>query len=121
MDSFDRRILATLKDGASRDFGQILSEAGLSHNTLRLHLDGLEEQGLVVRRKRRHDGPGRPSFTYSLSMGVGQASSALADPYRGLVALSFERLQHLCRHEKGGYCKEVRGSCEPRNCPQIIK
>ena len=52
MDFFDRRILAVLKDGKPRKFNQILSEAGFSHETLRLHLNPLEEQGLVVKRKR---------------------------------------------------------------------
>jgi len=121
MDLFDRRILAVLKDGELREFRRLLSEVGLSHNTLRLHLSRLEEQGLVLKQKRPREGRGRPIFTYGLPKGVRRASSALADPYTELVVLSFERLQHLCRHEKGRFCKEIRGNCEPQNCPQIIK
>ena len=76
----------------------------------------------MARRKRPKRGPGRPGFSYSLAKGVdGRAVSALADLYKGLVVLSFDELQHICRHEKGGYCKEMRGSCVPQNCPQIIK
>ena len=122
MDPYDRRILAVLRDGKSRNFQRILSEAGFSPNTLRLHLAQLVEQGLVVRRKRPQQGPGRPQFTYSLPKGVdGRAVSALVDPYKGLVVLSFDKLQRICRHEKGRYCKEIRGRCAPQNCPQIIK
>ena len=77
---------------------------------------------LVVRRKRPQQGPGRPRFAYALPEGVdGRAVSALVDPYKGLVVLSFDELQRVCRHEKGGYCKEIRGVCAPRNCPKIIK
>jgi hypothetical protein len=55
-------------------------------------------------------------------MGVdGRAISALVDPYKGLMVLHFEKLQRICRHEKGRYCKEIRGRCAPQNCPQIIK
>ena len=122
MDLYDRRILAVLRNGKSRNFQQILSEVGFSYNTLRLHLAQLVEHGLVVRRKRPQQGPGRPQFAYALHKGVdGQAVSALVDPYKGLVVLSFANLQRICRHEKGGYCKEIRGRCAPRNCLQIIK
>lgn len=122
MDFFDRRILAVLKDGRPRNFQQILSEVGFSHNTLRPHLAQLVERGFVVRRKRPQEGPRRPQYTYSLPRGVdARAVSALVDPYKGLVVLPFERLHRLCRREKGGYCKEIRGRCAPQNCPQIVK
>ncbi len=122
MDLYDKRILAVLRDGKSRNFQQILSRVELSYNTLRLHLAQLVEHDLVVRRKRPQQGLGRPQFTYTLSKGVdGRAVSALVDPYKGLVVLSFDKLQRICRHEKGRYCKEIRGRCAPQNCPQIIK
>jgi len=110
-----------LRDGEPREFQRLLSEVGFSYNTLRLHLTRLEDQGLIEKQKRPREGRGRPTFTYGLPRSVRRASSALVDPHTDLVVLSFERLQRLCRHEKGRFCKEVRGSCEPRNCPQIIK
>ena len=114
--------MAVLRDGKPRNFQQILSEVGFSHNTLRLHLVQLVEQGLVVRRKRPQEVPGRPQYTYTLPRGVGgRAISALVNTYKGLVVLSFEKLQRICRHEKGRYCKEIRGRCAPQSCPQIIK
>jgi len=119
MDLFDRRILTLLRDGRSRNFQQILSEVGFSPNTLRLHLVQLVEQGLVVRRKRPQEGRGRPQFTYSLLKGVdGRAVSALVDLYKGLVVLPFEKLQRICRHEKGRCCKEIRGRCAPKTAPK---
>jgi len=122
MDLYDRRILAALKDGKPRNFQQILSEVEFSYNTLRLHLAQLVEHDLVVKRKRPQKGPGRPQFAYALPEGVdGRAVSALVDPYKGLVVLSFDKLQRICRHEKGGYCKEIRGRCAPLNCPHITK
>ena len=35
--------------------------------------------------------------------------------------LTFQKLRHLCRFEKGGYCKKTRRRCESQNCPQILK
>jgi predicted ArsR family transcriptional regulator len=121
MDFFDRRILAVLKAGRPKEFPQLVSEVGFSHNTLRLHLARLEQEGLVLKEKSSHETAGRPRYTYSLPQGARQASSVLIDPYSELVVLTFEKLQHLCRHEKGRYCKEMRNRCEPQNCPQIIK
>ena len=122
MDLFDREILAVLGDGKYRNFQQILSEVGFSYNTLRLHLVQLVEQGLVVRRKRPQQGPGRPRFTYTLPEGVdGRAVSALVDPFKGLVVLYFDELQRVCRHKKEWYCEENGGRCAFQNCPKIIK
>ena len=71
MDLFDRRILAVLRDGKSRNFQQVLSEVGFSYNTLRLHLAQLVEHGLVVRRKRPQQAlgdPGSPTPCLKVSM-----------------------------------------------------
>ena len=121
MDLFDRRILEVLSSGEARSFQEILSKADFSHNTLRQHLDRLIEQGLVERRKEPKEGPGRPSYLYGLSVDARKSISALLRPDLGLVVLSFDTLHRLCRHEKGGYCKEIRGSCEAWNCPKILK
>jgi predicted ArsR family transcriptional regulator len=121
-DPYDRRIQAALRNGKPRNFQQILSEVRFSYNTLRPNLAQLIDQGLVAKRKRPQQEPGRPGFAYSLAKGVdGRNVSALVDLYKGLVVLSFDELQRICRHEKGGYCKEIRGRCTPQNCPKIIK
>jgi len=121
MDFYDRSILAILKDGKPRSFKQILSEAGFSHNTLRQHLDKLEDQGLVARLKSPRKGPGRPLYAYGLQKGAERAVSALLDPSMGLVVVSFEGLSRFCKREKGGFCKEIRGRCTPWDCPQIVR
>lgn len=122
MDYIDRQILTTLKDKKARDFQQILSEADFSHNTLRQHLDTLIDQGIVERSKRPREGSGRPLFIYRLSKSFdARTLSAFLDPYRELVVIPFEVLRRLCRHERGGYCKEMRGGCEAGICPKIVK
>jgi DNA-binding Lrp family transcriptional regulator len=122
MDSFDRQILTVLKDGKPRDFKQLLREAGFSHNTLKLRLVGLEHQGFILKTEKRRESPGRPSFTYYLSPDIKhRVSLTLTDPYTVIVSLTFKKLKHLCRFEKGGYCKTTRRRCEAQNCPQIIK
>ncbi|MGA3112514.1 MAG: winged helix-turn-helix transcriptional regulator [Candidatus Bathyarchaeia archaeon] len=56
MDSFDRRILAVLKNGESMEFKKVLSEVGFSHNTLRLHIAKLKRQGMIVVAEKTRNG-----------------------------------------------------------------
>jgi len=122
MDSFDERILAALKDGEPRGFTTLLGEVGFSHNTLRQHLERLAAQGFVVKEKVASNSLGRPRFAYHVqSRNTKQVTAALEDPLVELVALPFSRLRHVCRFEKGGYCKETKKTCAPQNCPQILK
>ena len=122
MDVFDERILSVLRDGKPRFFTQLLDEVRFSHNTLKLHIKMLLTAGLLVREKVYPEGLGRPKFAYSISPKLKkQVSAALLDPSIELVHLPFSRLKHLCRFEKGGYCKEVRKDCSPQDCPQLSK
>ncbi|MCJ7429718.1 helix-turn-helix domain-containing protein [Candidatus Bathyarchaeota archaeon] len=122
MDFFDERVLAALKDGKPRSFTTLLGEVGFSHNTLQHHLDHLVARGLVVKEKMASNGLGRPKFAYHVpSTATKQVTAALQNPYEALVTLQFTRLRHLCRFEKGGYCKEAKKSCAPQNCPQTRK
>jgi len=122
MDPFDERILKVLSDGKKRSFHQLLGEVGFSHNTLRLHLESLVDRGLVLREKMPRRGHGRPMFTYALSPSLKrQIIHMLSEPYVEFVSLPFSKLKHLCRFEKGGYCKKIRAVCEAQNCPQILK
>ena len=118
---FNRRILEVLSSGKAKSFQDILSKTGFSHNTLRQHLDQLIAKGLVERRKEPKEGLRRPSYRYSLSGDARRSISALLRPDLGLVVLSFDALRRLCRHEKGGYCKEIRGSCDAQKCPKIVR
>jgi len=122
MDIFDERILSILKDGKPRLFIQLLNDVEFSHNTLKLHLKRLLSEGVLVREKTASEGLGRPRYVYSVSSKIKkQVSVALSDPSIELVHLPFSRLKHLCRFEKGGFCKETRTGCSSRNCPQIPK
>jgi predicted ArsR family transcriptional regulator len=122
MDFFDERVLAALKDGRPRSFTTLLGEVGFSHNTLQQHLERLMAQGLIVREKMAANSYGRPKFAYHVpSKTTKQVTAALQDPHAELVALSFSRLRHVCRFEKGGYCKETKRDCTPQICPQIRK
>jgi len=122
MDLFDERILTELNDGRPRVFTQLLEEVGFGRNTLRLHLKRLIAQSLVVKEKTVSNGRGRPKYAYFISSRVRQqVSAALSDPSITIVTLPFSRIRHLCRFEKGGYCKQVRNKCDAANCPQIPK
>ena len=119
---FDERILSVLSDGKPKVFAQLLDDAGFSRNTLKLHLKRLTAQSLVVKKKTLSNGRGRPKHAYFLSPRARQqVSAALSDPSTTIVALPFSRLRHLCRFEKGGYCKQVGNNCNAENCPQIPK
>ena len=122
MDFFDERVLTALKDGKPRSFTTLLGEVGFSHNTLQQHLDRLVSRRLVVKEKMASNSLGRPKFAYHVpSTATKQVTAALQNPYETLVTLLFTRLRHLCRFEKGGYCKETKKNCTPQICPQIRK
>ena len=122
MDYFERSILTALKEGKPQGFTAIQSRVGFSHNTLQQHLKQLVEKGLVLREKDPSKGFGRPKYVYRVSpKAVKQVSVALEDSDVELVTLPFSRLSHLCRFEKGGWCKEKKASCSLQICPQIRK
>jgi predicted transcriptional regulator len=120
MDPFDDSILNLFRDGKPREFQQILTEIRLSHNTLRLHLDKLAERGLINKSKQPSKGPGRPKIVYSTPISALKPSAAPLNPSTGVITLTFSKLSQVCRFEKGGFCKKVRGSCNARYCPQIV-
>ena len=122
MDYFDRQILAVLEDSESLYFDQILKRVQFSHNTLRQHLTKLKNQGMILQSEKPRSGPGRPILTYSLPPNMKRrVSLTLEDPYVSIVSMTFQKLKHVCRFEKGGFCKETRRNCEARICPQILK
>ena len=103
-------------------FNQIMQKIEFTHNTLQQNLEKLLDKGLVERHKQPKKSPGRPTYVYKISDDLkGRPLSALLNPRSGRVVLSFDVLRRLCRHEKGGYCKEIRGRCGARKCPKILK
>jgi len=101
---------------------KLSSIVGFSHNTLRLHLESLLDGGLVLKEKMPRRGHGRPMFTYALSPSLKrQIIRMLSEPYIEFVSLPFRKLRHLCRFEKGGYCKKNKGRMRSQKCPEIPK
>jgi DNA-binding transcriptional ArsR family regulator len=119
MDLFDTAILNLLRDEKPREFREILTAVKFSHNTLRQHLDSLLSQSLITKDKRPMKGRGRPKYASSVAAGKGRAQAVIPNPSTGVVSLSFGRLSQICRFEKGGFCKKVRGQCNARICLQI--
>ena len=122
MDSFDRLILTSLKDGSPRSFKEILSKGELSHNTLKHHLQRLVNEGQVLRIKNIENRRGRPEYGYYLTPNLKQhVNLTLKEPYTSLVTLTFNKLKQICKHNKGGYCKTNKKNCSPYTCPHIIR
>ena len=121
MDEFDEETLDVLRDGKAKEFKQILATVKFSHNTLRLHLDRLVEQKLVLKEKVVKEARGRPTFVYSMTSAGRRAFALLGSGVDDVVVLPFSVLGTFCRFEKGGWCKRVRGDCGARICPQIGK
>jgi len=121
MDEFDEETLEALRNTKPHTFQQILEKVNFSHNTLRLHLDKLVDQKLISREKVTRETRGRPTFVYSVSSAGRRASMMLRSGVDEVVVLPFSGLSQVCRFEKGGFCKRVRGDCEAQICPQIGK
>ena len=118
MDPYDKEILNALRDGKPSNFHQILGEVTFSHNTLRLHLDSMIDNCLIIREKTPSKRRGRPVYAYHASAAA--LASAPGAPSR-VIALGFIDLRRLCRHQRESRCRETRGRCEPDYCPQIRK
>jgi hypothetical protein len=43
----------------------------------------------------------------------------LTDPSTTIVSVTFQKLKHLCRFEKGGYCKSTWRNCEAQMPPNL--
>ena len=119
MDFFDRCIFNVLGDGKPRDFNQLLREVDFSHNTLRLHLRRLVDQGLVVKEKAPSKGLGRPRFIYSTPPKLHrQASRLLSDPLGEIVALPFRKLKRLAGSRRADTVRKPRGNAKPKTAPK---
>ena len=120
MDSFDRLILDSLKDGSSRTSKEILAKGGLSHNTLKRHLQRLMSEGLILRAEKVENRRGRPEYSYNLTPKLSRhINLTLKEPHTTLVTLTFTKLKQICKHNKGGLCKAKRRNCTAYICPNI--
>jgi len=122
MDNFDRTILQLLVDKENLTLNEIKEKVGFSHNTLQQHLEDLLERGVLERRKQSQIGPGRPTYIYKIPENLkGRPLTTILTSGTNWVVIPFDVLQRICRHEKGGYCKEIRGRCRAINCPKTLK
>ena len=122
MDHFDRTIIQLLTDNERLTFNEIQEKVYFSHNTLQQHLEELLEKGIIERIKQHQNRLGRPTYVYKISENLkGRPLTTVLTSGTNWVVISFDVLQCICRHEKGGYCKEIRGRCRALNCPKTLK
>jgi hypothetical protein len=82
----------------------------------------MRSEGIIVKAETAKNSPGRPSFTYALPPNIRQrVDLVVTEPQTTIVSLAFQKLRHLCRFEKGGYCKQAKKRCEAQSGPQIKK
>jgi predicted ArsR family transcriptional regulator len=111
-----------LKTANPTRFSEIQSQITFSHSTLQQHLTKLVKKGLVLKEKHPEKGFGRPKYAYCVpAKTTKQVAGVQDDPNAELVAMPFSRVWHICRFEKGGWCKEKKAQCSPQICPQIRK
>lgn len=109
------RSLVEVLDKEGMSLSQLVEKSGLARQTVHNHLKHLVETGIVsqeaVKRER-----GRPTVLY-------HKNRQPVETFEGadIVHLAFRRLRHVCRFEKGGWCKEIKGKCIQEKCPLTIK
>ena len=85
-------------------------------------LASLERQGFIVKSKKPKKGHGRPSFVYSLPPEIrNQITLTISNPYTTIVSLTFQRLRHICRFEKGDTARKRREDAKPKTAPKSQK
>jgi len=100
------------RDG-TLSLGQLIDRPGFARQTVYNHLNHLMTAGIVSKKAVKR---GRPAILYSLSKHpVGGVE------WSDVVSLTFQRLRHVCRFEKGVWCKETKGICTAERCPLTIK
>ena len=113
MDSFDERILTSLKNSNSLNFKQLLSAVEFSHNTLRAHIAQLMRQGMIVQTKKTKNGPGRPVLLYSLPPEMKRrVALTLTDPYTTIVSVTFQNRNTFAGLKKEDTAKKQSGTAE---------
>ena len=109
------RTLVGVLDSERMSLSQLVERSGLARQTVHNHLKHLVEAGIVFQEAVKH-GRGRPKVFYHKSR---QPIETLEGA--DIVRLTFQKLKHACRFEKGGWCKEVKGKCVQEKCPLTIK
>jgi len=125
LDAIDEGILRVLgKDGksTSRTLLEVVQASGFARSTVILHLKRLEAQGFIRRVKITAKRRGRPKYAYSAAPVATATKRVLSSNlHQEIVAIRFQKLRQICRHEKGRFCKLAKKRCEPQNCLPITR
>ncbi|HIE18096.1 TPA: ArsR family transcriptional regulator [Candidatus Bathyarchaeota archaeon] len=114
LDFVDRAILDNMQ--GSVGVSELADRTGFARTTVLMHLHRLERLGIVVHKKVFTGRRGRPRLLYKLKR-PHPSITATANP----ILIEFKKLRHLCRFEKGRWCKKIKKKCTPKNCPFPIR
>lgn len=117
MDWACRCLIGVFDGGNTLSISQIVERSGLARQTVHNHLKHMVEAGILSQETAKL-GRGRPTILYRRSMKTVPAELVKGN---NIVSLSFQRLKHACRFEKGGWCKELKEKCSSERCPLAIK
>jgi len=110
-----KSLVDVLGKEARPSLSRLDGRSGFSRQTVHSHLKHLVGAGTVSREFVKR-GRGRPTVIYHLSRRPVEAVEGV-----DIVSLTFGRLKHACRFEKGGWCKGAKGKCSMENCPLTLK
>ena len=108
-------ILVGVLESERMSLSQLVKKSGLARQTVHNHLKHLVEADVVSQEAVKH-GRGRPTVFYHKS----KLPIETLDEH-DIVRLTFQKLKHACRFEKGGWCKEIKSKCAQEKCPLTIK
>jgi predicted ArsR family transcriptional regulator len=114
MDWVSKTLVGVL-ESERMSLSQLVKKSGLARQTVHNHLKHLLKAYAVSKVAVKH-GRGRPTVIYHKSK---LPIETLDEP--DIVRLTFQKLKHACRFEKGGWCKEVKSKCVREKCPLTIK
>jgi len=112
--SFEIPIARLIQDEGKLSLKDVIKKTGLSRQTAINNLKTLTEKGFLS-RQTLVKGRGRPTILYYRTQ---KPVNILK--FGNAVTLSFQKLKHVCRLEKGGFCKEKKCNCSQDLCPIII-
>jgi DNA-binding transcriptional regulator GbsR (MarR family) len=122
-ESYVCELLASVlvSDGkpSSKTLSELIKGTGLSRVTILKYVKRLKDQGLIAEKPLIH-GRGRPRLLFQPTQPFLRMISTAK---RGdeTVLIRFERLKTLCKHMKGGRCKQTLKLCYANLCPSTIK
>ncbi len=104
-----------IEDEGKMSLNDVIRESGLARQTVYTNLKNLVRSGFLS-RKSIVTGRGRPTILYYRTQ-----KPINSIKVENAVTITFQKLKHACRFEKGGFCKEKKCHCSPTLCPIIIK